>query len=59
MDQYELATSDFPESTGDYSDYCRGSTKNRRGYTCTLWRLFHVSIEIQCIEVQERIIEQK
>lgn len=43
VDEYEVATSSFPESTGDYSDYCRGSTKNRRGYTCTLWRLFHVS----------------
>ena len=60
-DEYMNAIRHFPEPATDYSDICRGSTQARRGWTCTLWRLFHTltvfcDIDRSCTTVQDNII---
>ena len=47
MDEYDLKIESMPRAAEDYTDFCRGSSRGKRGYPCTLWRLFH-TLTVHC-----------
>lgn len=47
VDAYDQAASGYPTPTSDWSDFCRGSKRGRRGFTCCLWRMFH-TMTVHC-----------
>ena len=47
MDHYDTLVEDYPRVSEDWSDFCRGSARGKRGFTCCLWRLFH-TLTVHC-----------
>jgi len=46
-DVYDEIVTSHPTISQDWSDFCRGSNRGKRGFTCCLWRMFH-TMTVHC-----------